>query len=302
MISKDSLVEIKDVTRRYGSLTALDSVSVQVAPGTVFGLVGANGAGKTTLIKHIMGLLKPQSGSVRVFGTNPVEDPVGVLSRIGYLSEVNEQPEWMRAGELIQYTRAFYSNWDDAYCASLHNSFELDDSKRVKNMSKGQRARLGLLLALSHRPEMLVLDEPSSGLDPLVRRDIVRAIIRTISDEGRTVVFSSHLLDEVERVADYLAIIESGKIVRCGTLDAIKTGFHSVGVRLSSECGQQPEIGGATAWRGTGLNWSAVVEGDVEEFKYAVGQAGAEIIDQTTPSLNEIFVSLVGGKHPTMEG
>src|SRR5439155_14557208 len=127
----------------------------------------ANGAGKTTLIRHILGLLKPESGSVRVFGLDQVADPVGVLSRIGYLSEENDLPGWMRVDELIHYTRAFYPKWDDAYAAELSQTFALDGSARIKTLSKGQKARACLLVALAHSPELLLLDEPSSGLDPI---------------------------------------------------------------------------------------------------------------------------------------
>jgi len=190
--------------------------------GSVYGLVGANGAGKTTLIKHVMGLLRAQSGSVRVFGLDPVADPVGVLSRIGYLSEERDLPGWMRVDELIRYSRAFYPAWDDAYAEELRQAFALEGTAKTKELSKGQKARLGLLIALAHRPELLVLDEPSTGLDPVVRRDILGAIIRTIADEGRTVLFSSHLLEEVERVADHVTMISQGKIALSGPLDTIK--------------------------------------------------------------------------------
>ena len=190
--------------------------------GGVYGLVGANGAGKTTLIKHILGLLRAEQGSVRVFGLDPVNDPVGVLSRIGYLSEENDLPGWMSVDELIRYTRAFYPAWDDAYAEELRLAFTLDLAAKVKNLSRGQKARLGLLIALSYRPELLVLDEPSSGLDPIVRRDILGAVIRTIADEGRTVLFSSHLLEEVEQVADHVTMIDDGKIVLSAPLDVIR--------------------------------------------------------------------------------
>src|SRR5213075_2011388 len=149
-------------------------------------------------------------------------DPVGVLSRIGYLSEENYLPGWMRVDELMRYTRAFYPAWDDAYAEELRRRFALDHATKITNLSKGQRARAGLLIALAHRPELLVLDEPSSGLDPVVRRDIVGAIVRTIADEGRTVLFSSHLLDEVERVADQVAIIHEGRILLTATVDELK--------------------------------------------------------------------------------
>ena len=218
----ESVVEVSGLTRRFGDRTALDSVSLALPRGAVYGLVGANGAGKTTLIRHLLGLLRAESGFVRVFGLDPVRDPVRVLSRVGYLSEENDLPGWMRVDELIRYTRAFYPGWDDSYAEQLRQAFALDPAAKIRTLSKGQKARAGLLVALAYRPELLVLDEPSSGLDPIVRRDILGAVIRTIADEGRTVVFSSHLLEEVEQVADHVTMISHGKIVLSAPLDAIK--------------------------------------------------------------------------------
>ena len=229
----DSVIQIANLTRRFGTRTALDSVSLSLPRGAVYGLVGANGAGKTTLIRHILGLLKAETGSVSVFGLDPVVDPVGVLSRIGYLSEENDLPGWMRVDELIRYTRAFYPKWDDAYADELRQAFALDRSAIVKTLSKGQKARAGLLVALAHRPELLVLDEPSSGLDPIVRRDILGAVIRTVAHEGRTVLFSSHLLDEVEEVADHVTMISNGRVLLSAPLEAIKSS-HSVLGRVPS--------------------------------------------------------------------
>ncbi len=218
----DPVIAVRELTRRFGEKTALDAVSLSLPRGAVYGLVGANGAGKTTLIKHILGLLRAESGSVRIFGLDPVADPVAVLSRIGYLSEENDLPGWMRVDELIRYSRAFYKNWDDGYAEELRKSFALDPSAQVKDLSKGQRSRAGLLIALAYRPELLVLDEPSSGLDPIVRRDILGAVMRTIADQGRTVLFSSHLLDEVEQVADHVTMIRQGTIVMSAPLADIK--------------------------------------------------------------------------------
>jgi ABC-2 type transport system ATP-binding protein len=150
---------------------------------------------------------------VRVFGLDPVADPVGVLARVGYLAEDHDLPGWMRVGELLRYARAFHPGWDDGYAEELRRSFALDPAARIRELSRGQRARAGLLVALAFRPELLLLDEPSSGLDPVARRDILDAILRTIAEEGRTVLFSSHLLDEVERVADHVTMIDAGRIV-----------------------------------------------------------------------------------------
>ena len=204
------IVDVNDLSRSFGSKSALDGVSFRATAGQVYGLVGANGAGKTTLLKHLLGLLRATTGSVRVFGLDPVRDPVGVLSRIGYLSEERELPEWMRVDELMDYTHAFHPTWDASYARELLESFALDPSKKVKELSKGMRAQAGLIAAVAHRPELLILDEPSSGLDAVVRRDILDAIVRTVADDGRTVIFSSHLLDEVERMSDHVTLMHHG--------------------------------------------------------------------------------------------
>ncbi len=233
----ESVINVSELTRRFGAKTALDSVSLVLPRGAVYGLVGANGAGKTTLIKHILGLLRTESGSVRVFGLDPVTDPVGVLSRIGYLSEENDLPGWMRVDELIRYSRAFYPAWDDGYAEELRRTFDLGPATKIKNLSKGQRARAGLLIALAYRPELLVLDEPSSGLDPIVRRDILGAVLRTIAGEGRTVLFSSHLLEEVEQVADHVTMIGEGRIALSAPLDDIKATHRSLDAAFLAHVG-----------------------------------------------------------------
>jgi ABC-2 type transport system ATP-binding protein len=227
------VIEVSDLSRRFGANTALDAVSLSLSRGAVHGLVGENGAGKTTLIRHLLGLLRAESGSVRVFGLDPVADPVGVLSRVGYLSEENDLPAWMRVDELLRYSRAFYRAWDDGYAEELRERFALDSAARVGELSKGQKARAGLLVALAHRPELLVLDEPSSGLDPIVRRDILGAVVRTLADEGRTVLFSSHLLEEVEQVADHVTILHHGSVALSAPLGEIREA-HRVGERLPS--------------------------------------------------------------------
>ena len=297
----ETVVQLDGVTRRFGSTTALWDVSLSVPRGTVFGLVGVNGAGKTTLLKHVLGLLKAQTGRVRVFGLDPVADPVGVLSKIGYLSEEKDLPDWMRVDELLHYSRAFYSSWDDQYAEELRQAFELDPAKKIKQLSRGQRARTGLLVALAHRPEILVLDEPSTGLDPIVRRDILAAIIRTISEEGRTVLFSSHLLDEVDRVCDHVTMIDRGRIVLCGELDRIKGGYHCLTVRFDTPQSGPPTIAGALAWKGAGQEWTAVCNGRLDALEAAAAEAGARIVDERAPSLDEIFVAQVGRRCPASE-
>ena len=292
------VVEVKALTRRFGAKAALDDVSITLPRGIVFGLVGANGAGKTTLIKHILGLLKAEIGSVRVFGRDPVVDPARVLARIGYVSEDHDMPGWMRVWELMRYTQAFFPGWDPAYAEELRDRFELDPAARVKELSKGQRARAGLLVALAHRPELLVLDEPSAGLDPIVRRDILEAIVRAIADEGRTVLFSSHLLHEVERVSDHVTMINKGKIVFSAPLDDIKATHRCLTLHFAQARSRPPELAGVLTWEGAGHEWTAVYHGQPGELQAAAASCGAQLLDKRVPSLDEIFVARVGTRIP----
>ncbi len=292
--SAEAVVAITDLSRRFGSKTVLNNVSLYVPRGSVFGLVGENGAGKTTLIKHILGLLRAEAGSVRVFGLDPVADPVGVLGRIGYLSEQPDLPGWMRVEELLRYTQAFYPNWDMAYAEKLREQFGLAPGARLKTLSKGQQAKAGLLAAQAHRPELLLLDEPSSGLDPIVRRDILEAVIRTVSEEGRTVFFSSHLLEEIERVSDYVAMLQQGRLVLCGPLDEIKAQHRRVTLRFEAVQTRPPSVAGALSVSGSGKEFSVMCNGARDELPAIAARLGAQVVDEQAPSLNEIFVARAG--------
>ena len=287
------VIEIHRLSRQFGTNKALDDVSLTVPRGGVFGLIGGNGAGKTTLIKHLLGMLQAKSGTVRVFGLDPVENPVGTLGRIGYLSEDRDLPDWMSVRELMRYTQAFFPTWDEVYAEELREMFDLDAKAKIKSLSRGQRARAGLLAALAHRPELLVLDEPSSGLDPVVRRDILGAIIRTIADEGRTVLFSSHLLDEVERVADQVAIIHKGRMVLASSMDSIKDTHRRVTLRFGEPVDAPPALVGTLSYSGQGLEWTYICNGESPQLRRAAEAIGATVVDDSAMSLDEIFVSHV---------
>jgi ABC-2 type transport system ATP-binding protein len=293
--ASEPIVELDHVTRRFGRKVALDRVSLRLERGSVLGLVGENGAGKTTLIRHLLGLLRPDDGSVRVFGRDPAADPVGVLSRVGYLSEEADLPAGMRIDELLRYCQAFYATWDPAYARRLVAEFELNPSARIRTLSKGQRARAGLVVALAYRPELLVLDEPSSGLDPIVRRDILAAVIRTIADEGRSVLFSSHLLSEVERVADRVAMIAGGRVLFCDTLETLLETHVRGTFRFEADRECAPTMEGALLWEGGGREWSVVFDGTVQQLEAAAALLGARLVEQAPLSLDEIFMARAGG-------
>ena len=226
-------------------------------------------------------------------------DPVGALIRIGYVSEQRDLPLWMSVDELLRYTQAFYPKWDAAYAEQLRRQFSLDPKGKIKNLSRGECAKAGLLIALAHRPELLLLDEPSSGLDPVVRRDILEAIIRTVVDEGRSVLFSSHLLDEVERVSDCLAMMVDGRIVLNGSLDAIKESHHRLTLHFDTAQSHPPALAGALSVSGSGRECMVICNGALIELTAAAVKLGARIVDETTPSFDEIFLpGVCGQNHP----
>ncbi len=288
------VISISGVSRRFGAKQALDNVSLEVTSGQVLGLVGANGAGKTTLVKHILGLLKPATGKVRVFGLNPVTEPRGVLWRIGFLSEDRDLPMWMRVEELMRYSSAFYPKWDADYAEALREQFQLERPARLRHLSRGELAKAGLLVALAHRPELLVLDEPSSGLDPLVRREMLEAIVRTVAEVGRTVFFSSHLLDEIERDSDRVAMMDRGRLVLCGPLTEILESHHRLTLRFARPPSQPPAFSGALSVKGQGLEWTVLCNGALSEVSVAAKKLGAEIVAEEGASLDEIFLARVG--------
>lgn len=296
-----NVVDVSNLSRSFAGTPALEGVSFQAAEGRVHGLVGANGAGKTTLIKHLLGLLRARSGSVRVFGLDPVRRFVDVLSRVGYLSEEQELPEWMRIDELMRYTQAFHANWDMAYARELIDTFALDTSWKVKDLSKGMRAQVGLVAAVAHRPALLILDEPSSGLDPLVRRDILDAIVRTVADDGRTVIFSSHLLEEVERMSDHVTMIHQGRVALDGDLDNVRRGYQRSSIGFGTPFDRLPELDGALAAEGGGRSWTVVHESPLDRFRHSVAAYGGEVVQSREATLEEIFVARVRRGRPTVE-
>lgn len=297
----ETVVKVTSLSRRFKRKEALRDVSLQVTRGTVFGLVGENGAGKTTIIRHLLGALKPDAGTVRVFGVDPVYDPVAVLSRTGYLSEDRDLPMWMRVAELMRYMRAFYPNWDPDYAERLREQFELPADAKVRHLSRGEKAKAGLLVALAHRPELLLLDEPSSGLDAVARKDILAAVVRSVAEEGRTVVFSSHLLDEVERVADHVLMLHDGRVALDMPMDELKAAHHRYVVRFPQPQTSCPDLPGVLHSEGEGREWSMVCAGDGAIFAAAVNRAGGAIVESSVPTLESVFIARVAGGNRSSE-
>lgn len=230
-LENSAAIQLRGVAKSFGKRLVLRDVSLTVETGKTYAFLGRNGEGKTTTIRMLLGLLKPEEGSIRVLGLDPQVDPIKLRDRVGYLAEDQVMYGWMRVEQLVRFVAPFYTNWDHDLARRYLDEFELPLRTKVKQLSKGQNVRLGLVLALAHRPELVILDDPALGLDPIMRKQFNRDLITHLQGEGRTVFYSSHLLDEVEPVADRVAILDGGQIVRDDDTDAIRDDVKRLFVR-----------------------------------------------------------------------
>ncbi len=219
------IFEFDSVSRGYGSGDVLSRISFGVDRGEVIGLLGRNGAGKTTLIHLVMGMLAPREGEVKVFGMDPRQDPVEVKSRIGYVAEDQELPDFLKVREVIAMYSQLFEGWDDSMARDLIKRFELPPDRKIKDLSRGQARQVALLCAVSHRPELLILDEPAGGLDPAARRQFLETSIRLLNETGTTILFSSHHMGDVERMASRLIMIHDHQKWIDSDLDTIREGY-----------------------------------------------------------------------------
>jgi len=292
----DAAIQVSGFTKKYGKTTAVDRLDLMIPRGTVFGLLGPNGAGKTTLIRAIMGLIAPDQGTVTVLGFNATERLQGLKQKIGYVPEIHHIYRWMRIDEVIRFVRPFYPSWDVALCDVLVTTLELPTKKRVRELSKGMLAKLGLLIALSHKPDMLILDEPTSGLDPLIREEFLESILRADDAESRTVLFSSHHVDDVERIADVIGMMIGGSLVLNGPADEIRQNVHRIEAVLKDGC-LPSSVPVGTAWqRVNRREWLITVNPMTDGCLDYVLQDPAVVSAEVVPlSLEQIFKDLSRG-------
>lgn len=230
-------VELVGISKQYGSNKAVDSLSLQVPRGSILGFLGPNGAGKTTTIKMMLGLLRPDEGGGRILGLDMVRDTVAVRQSVGYVAEAQQMYGYMTVQELLAFCRRFYRRWNDKLASGYLEVFRLPLREKVKNLSKGMKTQLAVVVAMAPEPELLILDEPTAGLDALSRQEFLRIILEEISVQGRTVFFSSHQLQDVERVADQVAIIDRGKLLAVKPLDELKTTVKKIRIVFQQEPG-----------------------------------------------------------------
>jgi ABC-2 type transport system ATP-binding protein len=228
-----AVIELEKLTKSYGSYRGIVDVDLTVSEGEAFGFLGPNGAGKTTTIRTILDHIRPTSGRARVFGIDTTADPVAIHRRVGYLPGEFQLYDKLTGGQTIAYFAALRGSVDPLYQADLIARLDVDPSRRFKEYSKGNKQKIGLIIALQHRPDLLMLDEPTSGLDPLVQQTFYE-VIRDAKSEGRTIFLSSHILSEVEKTCDRVAIIRDGRLVKVDRTDALRDlAHHQVELRFA---------------------------------------------------------------------
>ena len=295
--STQPAIEMVGLTKWFGDKAAVRDLSLVVPTGSTFGFIGPNGAGKTTTIKMLMGMLRTSAGRARLLGVEVEGRCEAIKQRIGYVPELHFIYRWMRVNEAIGFCRSLYETWNDRLCTDLLQLFELDANQKVKHLSKGMVAKLALLLAVAHEPELLILDEPTGGLDAVAREEFLDGVLRTICERHRTVLFSSHTLSDVQRLADTVGIIYEGRLlVHCPT-DELLTGTKRIRVVLSdgSSPGEPPE---GTIWqRLRGREWLLTVRGfSPATLDYVRDKYPTEHIEVIDLGLEDVFKDYVKGR------
>jgi ABC-2 type transport system ATP-binding protein len=286
------------VTRRFGTTVALDRVGFTVEPGSILGLVGRNGAGKTTALRLALGTLWPESGSVRTLGLDPVTRGNEVATRVALLSEEAALYPWMTVAEIVKFTGALHPRWDRALATRMTSDLDLDPGKKIKQLSRGTRAKVALVLAVASRPELLLLDDPTAGLDPLVRREVLDGVLAAVADEGGAVVYASHLVHDVERVADQVIVLDGGVITLEGQLDALKSRIRRARAVFDGDAPSGASVTDVIEALSDGhvLTVTADVRGD--ELEARLRKLGArEVVLEALP-LEEILVTLLRERRP----
>jgi ABC-2 type transport system ATP-binding protein len=288
-------IVIDRFTKRFGPRTAVSDLSLEVPPGSVFGLLGQNGAGKSTTIKTLLNLLQPTTGRLSILGLDTVTDSVAIRRRVGYLPEEPAYYDWMTVEEIVGFNASFYPTWDTKLAASLIKQLDLPLGRKLRVLSRGMQAKVGLVMALGSRPEVLILDDPTSGLDALVRREFLEAMIANVQAEGGTVFFSTHLLHEMERVADRVAILHKADLLVHGTLDQLKNETKKLRAVYPDVVPEEIVLPGLVRRVRDTHQVLLTVTGYNPSLDEELRRSGAETVEVIDLSLEEIFVETVKG-------
>lgn len=287
-------IETRELVKRFGKKLAVDHLDLKVPSGSVYAFLGRNGAGKTSTIRILLNLLDRTSGEAYVLGLDPRRRDLEIKRRVGYVAEAQKMYDWMTVSQIIWFCSGFYPSWDRGFTEDLLRMLELPPEEKLRTLSRGTQAKVALLLAMAHRPELLILDEPTAGLDVIVRRDFLEGVIELIQQEGRTVFFSSHLVHEVERVADWVGIIDRGKLVTSGRLDDLKSSIKRLVLAFPDTVPSPMNVDGLLSVETAGRQARLIVRNYSDETMAQVKRCQPQSIEIEDLSLEDIFVALVG--------
>jgi ABC-2 type transport system ATP-binding protein len=284
------------LTKHYGSKCVVDSLNLRVAQGTVYGFLGRNGAGKSTAIKMMLGMVRPGFGRAELLGEDSQELRPETRSRIAYLAEGHPLYRWMTIGDAVRFTRSFYTTWNDELLEQILDHFELSRRSKIRRLSGGQQAQVSLSLAVAPDPELLILDDPTLGLDTVVRRDFLESLIQIIQRKKRTILFSSHILGDVERVADRIGILVDGVLrVDCPT-DHFKESIRKVVLQFDKEPPEFPSCQGLVSNRTVGPKRELILVGYSDEHRRLAESLSPRSLEVLELNLEEAFIEYTRGR------
>src|SRR4051794_30159135 len=288
------------LTKHYGGRRVVDSLSLRVPQGSVYGLLGRNGAGKSTTIKMLLGMVRPDSGRATLLGENAEELSNAARARIAYLAEGHPLYGWMTIDDAVKFTRAFYRRWNDTLVDQILDHFELRRRQKFRRLSCGQRAQVSLALAVAPDPELLVLDDPTLGLDTVVRRDFLESLIQIIQRQGRTILFSSHILGDVERVADRIGVMVNGVLrVDCRT-ETFRESVRKLVLDFAAYPPEAPAVPRLVSSRVVGNSLELVVVGYDDEQREAVEALEPLSIEVLDLNLEDAFIEYTRGQRRSL--
>ena len=296
-LAPDLAIATRGLVKRYRSIDAVNGLNLSVPKGAIYTLVGRNGSGKTTTIRMLLDLARPDSGTAHVLGMDSHAERTKVLERVGYVSDRPLLGGWT-GEQLVRFNRGFYPRWSDELAARYVRVFDIPMKQRFRNLSRGNQTKMWLLLALAQQPDVLILDEPTAGLDPVVTDQLLRVLVEDVAAEGRTVFMSSHHLSEVERIADWVGMIDKGKLLLEAPMEELRAKFRRIQVAGVAETAPAA----AMRVRRSGGSTEYVVRDGAEEFVDSLEREGATVLQSSPMNLSEIFLECLDAESKDLEG
>ncbi len=287
-------IDICELSKSYDGIMAIDQLSLSIPQGSIFGLIGPNGAGKSTLLQTLMGILLPDRGDACILGKSIQDAGPDIRQQVGYVPDFPSMYPMFKVKEMFTLAQKLYKNWDESKCRTLCNYFKIPTGKRVRTLSRGMKVRTALVLALSIRPQVLILDEPTAGLDPVARRAFLKAMIDEAAEGGTTVLYSSHNLNDLEQTADHIAVINQGKLLLTCSVDELKSSIHKSQVVFATDnLGEKviDSLPGLIEVEQQGKIYTFTVSGDQQAFRKALADLNPAIIEPVNLSLEDVFIT-----------